>query len=187
MTVSGDKLFTCAQVHCSIQLPPTQADPFGGAQPGLRCPHGGIWNLLFLPWGQRVADAAITSKAPEGPLKNAGLSQSIYFHRFAWSQTNLTLLYCTCVFWDWQRASHPPHPLVQVGTTRLKDNTTTVSLDFCLGSITKMASHSNNSHVPPWLLRWCEHSLAQFRLSDCLCYGKLCNACNPVWLRNIMR
>lgn len=90
--MSDHKLFLCTHVLWSLQLPPTQADPFREAQPGLRCPCRGIRNLLFLPQIQRVADTAITSKASEGPLKDTGLSQSIYFHRFGRRQTSYIAL-----------------------------------------------------------------------------------------------
>lgn len=42
-----------------------------------------------------------------GPLKDAGLSWSVYFHSFERIQTSLTLLYCTHVFWEWQMTTHP--------------------------------------------------------------------------------
>jgi len=72
---------THAAVLRSIQLLPTQDDPTGeGAQPG--------------PGAQRVADAATISKAHQGPLEGAGLSENIYFHRFGRSQTSPSWLYC---------------------------------------------------------------------------------------------
>lgn len=85
--MSDHKLFTHAQAFCSIQLPLTQAEPFRGVPPR------GTRHLLLLTWVQRAADAAATSKAPEGPLKDPGLSQSIYFHRFGKHQTSPTTLY----------------------------------------------------------------------------------------------
>lgn len=99
--MSDHKLFTCAQVLCSIQLPLTQAEPFRGVPPR------GTRHLLLLTRVQRAADAAATSKAPEGPLKDPGLSQSIYFHRFGKRQTSPHHIVRTHVFWERQRATHP--------------------------------------------------------------------------------
>lgn len=153
--MSSDKLFIRAQVLWSIQLPLTQADPFGGAHPGLGCPCGGIRNLLFLPQVRRVADAAATSKAPEGPLRDAG-------HLFpqSWKEPDKSHPAVLHPCFLGVTMDHPPHLHMQVGTTRLKEDTIAISLDFDLGSITKTASHSNSSCVPPQLLRWRVHSLA---------------------------
>lgn len=85
--MSDHKLFT----HGSSALfHPASTDSSWALQ---RCPPRGTRHLLLLTWVQRAADAAATSKAPEGPLKDPGLSQSIYFHRFGRRQTSPTPLY----------------------------------------------------------------------------------------------
>lgn len=80
--------------------------------PALGTPHRDVHNLFFLLWDQKVAKAAATRKAPEGPPKDSELPLSVYFRSSGRIQTNPTptLFYGTCVFWEGQRTIQPPPP-----------------------------------------------------------------------------